>query len=189
MTLTDLLRRVVDGLEATRIPYAIGGSIASMGYGEPRATLDIDIVVTLGPGSARRLLDLFPPAEFYVSAERVDAVIRSGGSFNVIQPDTGFKVDFFVASDPIEKRQIERRIRRPLFPGVDAWFTPPEELIAKKLEYFRDGGAEKHLRDIRSMLEISPDEIDLGVVAELVSQFGLEREWARVKGEDERRVF
>jgi hypothetical protein len=180
MTAADLLRLVVVRLEEAGLDYAIGGSVASMVYGEPRATLDIDVIVTLDAEAAALLLDLFPAPEFYVSAERVDAVVRSGGSFNVIQPESGLKIDFFVVSDAIEERQIDRRLRRPVLPGLDAWFSPPEELILKKLEYLRAGGAEKHLRDIRSMLAISPEAIDVQLLEELVVRFGLEEAWERI---------
>ena len=35
----------------------------------------------------------------------------------------------------------------------------PEYVIVRKLEYYREGGSEKHLRDIRSMLDTSPELI------------------------------
>jgi hypothetical protein len=70
-------------------------------------------------------------------------------------------VDFFVASDAVEESQIRRRLRRAILPAVEAWCSPPEELIVKKLSYYEQGGSDKHLRDIASMLRISPREIDL----------------------------
>ena len=44
--------------------------------------------------------------------------------------------------------------------GLAVAFTPPEYLIIRKLEFFREGGSQKHLRDIASMLEESSDAID-----------------------------
>jgi hypothetical protein len=40
----ELLQRVVETLERLGIPYLVTGSIATMAYGEPRLTNDIDIV-------------------------------------------------------------------------------------------------------------------------------------------------
>ncbi|MGB3940739.1 MAG: hypothetical protein WBK96_04495 [Candidatus Manganitrophaceae bacterium] len=40
----DLLHAVVEVLERMQIPYLVTGSVASMAYGEPRLTNDIDIV-------------------------------------------------------------------------------------------------------------------------------------------------
>lgn len=55
-----------------------------MVYGEPRATLDIDVVVTLDARAAERIVESFPAPEFYPSAERVAAVAQRGGTFNAI---------------------------------------------------------------------------------------------------------
>lgn len=181
MTASDLLRYLILKLEEAGIPYALGGSVASMVYGEPRATLDIDVVVTLGPEAVARLLPSFPSPDFYVDEERMKEVARSGGTFNVIHPTSGLKIDFFAAGDPIEERQIARRIRKEALPGLEAWFSPPEELIVKKLEYWRSGGSDKHARDIRAMLAISPDAVDLDVLDELAERYGLREEWDRVR--------
>ncbi len=44
MELYDLLAHVVQTFERLRIPYLVTGSVASMAYGEPRLTNDIDVV-------------------------------------------------------------------------------------------------------------------------------------------------
>ena len=44
MELYDLLARVIEVFEDLHIPYLVTGSLASMAYGEPRLTNDIDIV-------------------------------------------------------------------------------------------------------------------------------------------------
>lgn len=181
VTATDLLRLLITRLEEAGIPYALGGSVASMVYGEPRATLGIDVVVTLDPTAVDRLIASFPPPDFYLSPERVSEAAGEGGTFNAIHPESGLKIDFFVVSDPIEQSQITHRLRRTVFPGLSGWFSPPEELIVKKLEYFRNGGSPKHLRDIRSMLEISPDAIDRARLRTLVGEARLEDAWDEVE--------
>jgi hypothetical protein len=163
--LADLVRR----LEAQDLAYALVGSIAAMSYGEPRATLDIDVVVLLDDSGLDALAGLFQPPEFYLSLEAAKAAIRSKSQFNVIHPDSGMKVDFFVAGDALETSQIQRRQRRAMLPGVEAWCSPPEELIVKKLSYYQQGASDKHLRDISSMLRISPDQIDLKLIRELAA--------------------
>lgn len=161
--LADLIRR----LESRDLTYALVGSIAAMSYGEPRATLDIDVVVVLDTSDVDALERLFPPPDFYLSVEAAKAAVRSKSQFNVIHPGSGMKVDFFVAGDAIERSQIERRLRRAILPGLDAWCSPPEELVIKKLLYYQQGASDKHLRDIASMLRISPEQIDLERVRSL----------------------
>ena len=97
---------------------------------------------------------------------------RTATQFNVIHPSSGMKVNFFVAGDPIEQSQLDRRLRRAVLPGVEAWCSPPEELIVKKLSYYWMGSSDKHLRDVAAMLRISPHQIDLPTVRRLASDSG-----------------
>jgi hypothetical protein len=161
--LADLVRR----LESREVTYVLVGSIAAMTYGEPRATLDVDVVVALDTEELDDVVRLFPPPEFYLSVDAAKAAVRAKSQFNVIHPASGMKVDFFVAGDAVEMAQLARRLRRALLPGVDAWCSPPEELVVKKLLYYQQGGSDKHLRDIASMLRISSGQIDLTRVQDL----------------------
>ena len=56
-------------------------------------------------------------------------------------------------------------------------------MILRKLEYFREGKSEKHLRDIRGMLEVSPAQIDRAFIDQWIARLGLDAEWDRVVAE------
>jgi hypothetical protein len=60
--------------------------------------------------------------------------------------------------------------------------APPEYVIVRKLEFYREGGSDKHLRDIRAMLKISGEKIDRGVIEEWVNRQGMKEEWDEVLG-------
>lgn len=173
MLAAEFLADVVRRLESRDLTYALVGSIATMSYGEPRATLDIDVVIALDGSDVDTMERLFPLPEFYLSVEAARAAARSKSQFNVIHPGSGMKVDFFVAGDAIDRSQIERRQRRTILSGVEAWCSPPEELIVKKLSYYQQGASDKHLRDIASMLRISPRQIDLERIRNLATAHGL----------------
>ena len=53
--------------------------------------------------------------------------------------------------------------------------APPEIVILKKLEYFREGGSEKHVRDIRAMLAIT--DVDRAFIEAHIEQLGLREQW------------
>ena len=55
--------------------------------------------------------------------------------------------------------------------------APPEYVIVRKLEYFREGHSEKHLRDIRAMLAVSGEQLDRATLNEWIQRQGLESEW------------
>ena len=180
MQAADLLRHLVSVLEELDLPYALAGSIASMAYGEPRATLDIDVVVRLDLSDIDRLVARFPSDAFYLDIEAAREAISDGSQFNIIHPGSGLKIDVFVEGDEVERRQIEDRRRMPALPGLTAAFSPPEELILKKLLYYRDGGSDKHLRDVRAMLEISGDDMDLDRIDRGVRALDLLEIWTVV---------
>jgi hypothetical protein len=57
-------------------------------------------------------------------------------------------------------------------------FASPEDVIIKKLVYYREGGSEKHLRDISGVLKIMAAEIDRAYIERWVQRLGLTREWS-----------
>lgn len=52
-------------------------------------------------------------------------------------------------------------------------------MLVRKLEYFREGGSEKHLRDIGAMLRISRDLIRDDIILRWVIARALGAEWDR----------
>ena len=52
---------------------------------------------------------------------------------------------------------------------------------SRKLEYYREGGSEKHLRDIRSMLDASPELIDRTILEKLITERGLAEPWRKAQ--------
>lgn len=48
--------------------------------------------------------------------------------------------------------EFSRRKKLEIAPGVEVFIASPEDLILKKLDYYREGQSEKHLLDIRDML-------------------------------------
>jgi hypothetical protein len=181
MNQAELLRYLVDALEENRIDYMISGSQASMYYGEPRFTQDIDVVVEIALLQLPSLFGRFPLPEFYVSEEAARDAVATRGQFNIIHAASGLKIDIVVRKDtPYDRVEFERRERHPIVPGRDAYFARPEDVILYKMLYFREGGSERHLRDIAGMLRISGTEIDTAYVAEWSERLGLSDIWKSV---------
>lgn len=175
-THAELLAFLVEALEALEIPYALTGSIASTAYGEPRATRDIDIVAELKEEDVDGLRARFPAPEFYLDIETARDAIRSATDFNIIHPRSGYKIDVFIAHTSLDRYQIDEA-RSIQTQDVVARISPPEGVILNKLDYYRMGGSDKHLRDIASMLEISGDQFDLAFVAREAARIGVSDVW------------
>lgn len=164
--------------------YIVSGSIAAIIYGEPRLTHDVDFIIYLNPENVRRLPEVFPQSDFYLPPVQVilDEVARDQrGHFNVIHLDTGFKADFYTSGRDELHAWAFRNARRLEYRGEILSVAPPEYVIIRKLEYFREGGSDKHLRDIRSMLMVSGPQINKEEIQDWIKRRGLEAQWGKVQ--------
>jgi hypothetical protein len=177
----DLISLFVAPLEAVGISaYMISGSIASIEYGEPRATLDIDIVLLLASEQVAQLAGLFPAPDYYLPPEDVvylEIQRPARGHFNIIHVPSGLKADCYPSrSHPCLSWALSHR-RRVRLMGIDVWMAPPEYVILWKLEFYREGREEKHLRDIRGILQVSGEELDRTFLEENIAALGLREGW------------
>ena len=135
------------------------------------------MVVKLSSEGASRLVEAFPAPEFYVSDEAAEDAVRRRGQFNIIQSSSGFKIDVMVAAMGPFDRSRFMRVRRVDAGGFEANLASPEDAVVKKLVYFREGGSEKHLRDIANVLRIQGDQIDRDYVAHWAGHFEVSDVW------------
>jgi hypothetical protein len=176
---SELLERLAQTLETLRIPYLITGSMATIAYGEPRFTNDIDVVVRLASHQIDGLCGAFPAEEFYISREAVADAVAHRTQFNVLHPTSGLKIDVMVADDSeFNQARFSRARSLRVAVGRDVTFASPEDVIIKKLVFYREGGSEKHLRDISGVLKIMGAEIDRAYIERWVRRLGLTREWS-----------
>ncbi|OGO40457.1 MAG: hypothetical protein A2Z04_06110 [Chloroflexi bacterium RBG_16_57_9] len=73
-TYHEFAKSVINTLETLGLTYAIGGSFASMAYGEPRTTADIDISVELPLDQVAKFAQAFENLGYYVF---VDSILDS----------------------------------------------------------------------------------------------------------------
>jgi len=166
-------------LNRLKIPYMVTGAAASIVYGQPRMTHDIDLVVEMNLGDATRLAVAFPLDSFYCPPlETMIAEIQSkrSGRFNLIHHATGFKADLYLAGEDALHRWAMQRRRKITLEEESIWIAPVEYVILRKLEYYREGASEKHLRDIAGMLAISGDIIDFRELWRKIDERGLQNE-------------
>lgn len=170
-------------LNALGLHYMVTGGVASMLYGEPRLTLDVDVVLVLARDAIRRLVGAFPLTEFYCPPPEVlatEAGRSERGHFNLIEHATGARADVYLAGvDALHAFGLART--RDLAVGADVIrLAPPEYVIVRKLEYYREGGSEKHVRDIQAMLRVSGSDVDRAELETWIDRRGLREVWERV---------
>ena len=101
--------RVAEILDRIGVPYAIGGSVASVIAGEPRSTEHVDIAADLRPEMIPALAAALSGEFYFDEPAARDAAMR-GGSFNSIHLELAQEVDIFVlGGNPLDRRQKAER--------------------------------------------------------------------------------
>lgn len=182
LTPFELMQKAANCFDRLGVSYRIVGSMASMAYSEPRFTNDIDFLVDLKPENVPALDAEFPDPDFYLSTSSAFEAIRQRRQFNILHIPSGLKIDVIQRKDT-EFGQLDithgRRLTNEGF--YDAWFGSPENVILMKLRYFQDGGSEKHLRDIASVLLVQDQAIDRTYITEWAEKLGVLAEWEIVR--------
>ncbi len=162
------------------IPYMITGSVASVIYGEPRLTHDIDIVIDVPVHLIDNFSTAFPTDEFYLPPQEIlkNEILRDNrGHCNIIHHETGFKADIYFTGKNNFQQWALSNAKKIDFYDEQLPIAPIEYVIIKKLEFYKEGNAQKHLRDIISILQNSKDIIDEKLLMNFLREFGLEKEW------------
>ena len=179
---SELLQHLVAKFDELGIDYLVTGSMATITFGEPRFTLDIDVVARIEPSQIDAICGVFPAPDFYVSRQAVSDAVRDHRQFNVIHPSSGLKIGIIVAGDDEFNRS---RFRRggdvPVPGGTFARFAAPEDVILRKIQYYQEGQSDKHVRDIIGVFRISGDRIDRGYLNEWAHRLNVSDTWKSIE--------
>jgi len=179
-----LFEKFTDRLNSGKFSYVVTGSIASIYYGLPRLTHDVDIILDMPVDRVDDFIRLFSPDEFYVPPKEtiIEETTRSiRGHFNMIDLKNGFKADFYLVGKDSLHRWALKNKKELITENHIAYIAPPEYVIVRKLEYYQEGESDKHLDDIRNIIEISSDLIDFELLEREIGNRGIINEWRKVK--------
>jgi hypothetical protein len=179
----EFVRQVIAAVEAAGIDYMIGGAVAVWAWGEPRATLDLDLVLNIPLEAAGRLSVELEKRDMLVPAEIIlDNILekRSDLPINAIHMYSGYKADLYPMreGDELRASALQRRQIIDLGPPLGQVFLhSPEDLIIYKLWYFSLSQQTKHVRDITSIVLTLGDELDTAYIQYWADKKGLSSIW------------
>lgn len=175
----ELLGRITRLLDEIGIPHMIVGSLASSFHGEPRQTRDMDIVIDPEADALPMFVERLPADEFYVDAGAAAEALERRTSFNVVEVETGWKVDLIIRRDrPFSREELGRRIRVRLL-DIDVALATAEDTIIAKLEWASIGASERQLGDVAAILETQADTLDQEYIDRWTRAIGVEDAWTR----------
>ena len=182
MLAIDLLAKISAFLDREGCQYFVSGSVASSVWGEPRFTYDIDIIIFLRMGQLPEFTRHFVEPEWYLSTEAMRRALEHDAQFNVLHVPSGLKIDFMCSDNgPFDRERFARFKRVELRPGLLVPIAAPDDVIIKKLVYYKGGLSPKHLRDIGAIMRVSGEFVDTEYVARWATHFGVADVWTLCK--------
>lgn len=188
----DFVQKVIAALDATGVVYLIGGAIAVWAWGEPRSTLDLDVVVSIPLETIGQLSKELEKNGMLVPTEIIlDNILenRADIPINAIHGQSGYKADLYPLreGDELRASALQRRQKIDLGePLGETFIHSPEDLIIYKLWYYSLSQQTKHVRDIASIVMTLGNELDFTYIQKWVIKKGLTSLWgellARIRG-------
>jgi hypothetical protein len=177
MSVEQVFSKVQRALDTAGVPYMITGSYASSVHGEPRASKDIDIVIAPTRDQLVRLMRLFPPDEFGAQEEAALEAMSYNSMFNVIDYETGWRIDFiFRKNRPFSVQEFKRRHVVALS-GLQLFVASPEDVLIAKLEWAKMGESQRQIEDAAGILRIQGEHLDREYVEKWVRELELGTQW------------
>ena len=170
-----VLLLVVDALEGIGLEYHVGGSYASSVHGVPRQTQDIDLVVNLPPTLVTNFVKSLSQ-DFFVQESAAREAVQDRRSFNAIHLATGLKIDFFVRGDqPFDLEEFRRHRAQPLLEGRPIIVKSPEDIVLRKLEWYRAGGevSDRQWGDVVGILRTQGHSLDRDYMEQWATTLGV----------------
>lgn len=155
------LASVVDALNRVGSPHAVVGSVGATVWGLQRTTIDTDIITIAVHERIEELIASLSNEYTYVPVDEARRILRSGGSFNVLDLDTTEKIDIFVAppNDPFTASRLSRRVKAQI-QDVDTWVTTAEDIVLAKLRWRLSTRSERQWRDCLDLAAINDLDVD-----------------------------
>lgn len=151
-SLSKVLEKILKIADKLKIKIVIMGGIATSFFTKPRATYDIDGLISLDEKKLDNFLNAFK--RFGFKSYKIKSI--EGLPFiTLYQPKSKIYIDLFLAKNDFQ-REIIRRAKRVKFNKLNLFIISCEDLILTKLKVQR----EKDLEDVRCMILENKEDLD-----------------------------
>jgi hypothetical protein len=174
---------VIDVLEAIGAIYAIWGGLSVVAWGEPRFTMDMDILLSHRQFALEHFVRRLDEGYYHVDRQSVLRAVTEGGYFNVIHLYTHIRTDFYVPRgqpvgiERLLEQALENRVILPFDEMRQAAYVSAAGAIASKLHAFAQSRSTRHLDDIGSIIRVQGTRLDVGALDVVAARLGALGVW------------
>lgn len=159
----QILEQMALALDSRGIPYMLIGGQATLLYGEPRLTRDIDVTLGIGPERWTEIVELAGASGWRPLGDK--EFVERTLVLPCLESASGIRIDFIFSHSAYEQQAMER-VRRVPVGSVQVCFASVEDLIIHKIV----AGRPRDLEDVRSILLKKP-EFDLPYIRRWLEEF------------------
>ena len=144
--------------------------------------MDIDVVIDPTAPQLRALVRVLADTGVYVSNEAAEEAFEQRSMFNVVDTNSGWKVDLIVRKiRPFSETEFGRR-QEAEYEGCPLWVATVEDIIVAKLEWAKLGASARQLEDVAALLRIHAGQLDEPYLERWIGELGLTEQWGQAGG-------
>jgi hypothetical protein len=177
MSIAEVFHKITSALGEAGIAYMLTGSFASIYYGAPRTTQDIDLVIAATAEQLRKFVQILSKDEYYVDLDAALAAHQQQSLFNLVDMVTGWKIDLIIRkSRPFSEEEFRRRklVNLEDFP---LFIASAEDVVVSKLEWAKLSQSQRHIEDVAGILRMRWDSLDRAYLEKWILELSLKAEW------------
>ncbi len=171
----EMIRAVVQSLRTSKIKYVVIGGIAASIWGQPRMTLDADIVIVIPSEKLSDLTESLSNSGFQVTPNTTKKLLNMLPA--KIRYSKRLSVDLRIASYSLDKQALERAIPVSLF-GIKLPIASAEDIIVYKAARFSD----LDKADIKAIILRQKKKLDSRYIMETCQQLIAETRDEKISG-------
>jgi hypothetical protein len=170
-------------LTTANIPYYITCGVAAIAHGEPRSTIDLDIVISIDLQDLSILAATLESQGFYIAGLN-DVISGNLRCLNITHLESIENVDLMISGrEEYDLVKLERRQLYTLPNGAEVAIASPEDTIVSKLIWRRESQSDKQWRDILGILKVQQERLDFAYIQAWVTKFEIDDDWQQAKVE------
>lgn len=176
----DVLKTTTGYLNGTDIDYVFVGGIAVIVYGNPRTTVDLDLIVQMDEEDIDDFASYLRKEGFLCDPSDMKDAFRERTHFSAEEKGLLFRLYIKGVYDPGAKRTLRNK-RKVEYDGIKMYVASPEDTISHKLLF----GGEQDIEDAESIYVRQDDKLDHEYLEKVCHEMGVGEELEEMKKEIE----